>query len=132
VRTIEQLSQQHTTIIGHDGRRHSAGILRKEPTVSKDLNKVMIIGRLGADPELRYTPQGTAVTTFRVASGRQWKDADGTTHEDVEWFRVVCWNKLAEVCNTYLPMGCRVYVEGRCRRANGRTRKAARIATSPR
>jgi single-strand DNA-binding protein len=81
--------------------------------MSKDLNKVMIIGRLGADPEMRFTPQGTPVTTFRVASGRSWKDAGGATHEETEWFRVVAWNKLAEVCNTYLTKGARVYIEGR-------------------
>ena len=81
--------------------------------MSKDLNKVMIIGRLGADPELRFTPQGSPVTTFRVASGRQWKDADSTTHEETEWFRVVVWNKLAEVCNDQLTKGSRVYIEGR-------------------
>jgi single-strand DNA-binding protein len=81
--------------------------------VSKDLNKVMIIGRLGADPELRFTPQGSPVTTFRVASGRQWKNADSTTHEETEWFRVVVWNKLAEVCNDQLRKGSRVYIEGR-------------------
>jgi len=81
--------------------------------VSKDLNKVMIIGHVGADPELRFTPQGTPVTTFRVAAGRQWKDASSTTHEETEWFRVVVWNKLAEVCNTALTKGSRVYIEGR-------------------
>ena len=81
--------------------------------MSKDLNKVMIIGRLGADPELRFTPQGTPVTTFRVASGRQWRDADGTTHEDTEWFRVVVWNKLAELCHETLTKGSRIYIEGR-------------------
>jgi single-strand DNA-binding protein len=81
--------------------------------MSKDLNKVMITGRLGADPEMRYTAQGTPVTTFRVASGRSWKDSDGTTHAATEWFRVVVWNKLAEVCNEYLNKGSRVYIEGR-------------------
>jgi single-strand DNA-binding protein len=81
--------------------------------VSKDLNKVMIIGRLGAEPELRFTGQGTSVTTFRVASGRSWRDADGATQTATEWFRVVAWNSLAEVCNAYLHTGSRVYVEGR-------------------
>jgi single-strand DNA-binding protein len=81
--------------------------------MSKDLNKVMITGRLGADPEMRFTPQGTPVTTFRVASGRSWKSAGGTTQEATEWFRVVAWNKLAEVCNEYLSKGSRVYIEGR-------------------
>jgi single-strand DNA-binding protein len=83
--------------------------------MAKDLNKVMIIGRLGADPEARFTPAGTAVTTFRVAAGRQWKSADGATQEETEWFRVVAWDRLAEFCRDYLAKGRRVYVEGRLR-----------------
>jgi single-strand DNA-binding protein len=70
-------------------------------------------GRLGADPEMRYTPQGHAVTTFRAASNRSWRTAEGEAHEDTEWFRVVAWNKLAEICNQWLSKGSRVYVEGR-------------------
>lgn len=62
--------------------------------MAKDLNKVMIIGRLGADPELRYTQGGQAICSFRVASGRSWRDAGGNQHEDTEWFRVVAWDKL--------------------------------------
>jgi single-strand DNA-binding protein len=81
--------------------------------MAKDLNKVMLTGHLGADPEMRYTPQGSAVTTFRVASGRSWKSSDGTQHDDTEWFRVVAWDKLGEICNQYLTKGTRVYVEGR-------------------
>jgi single-strand DNA-binding protein len=81
--------------------------------MAKDLNKVMLTGHLGADPEMRYTPQGSAVTTFRVASGRTWKSSDGTQHDDTEWFRCVAWDKLAEICNQYLTKGTRVYVEGR-------------------
>jgi single-strand DNA-binding protein len=81
--------------------------------MAKDLNKVMLTGHLGADPEMRFTPQGAAVTTFRVASGRTWKSADGTPHDDTEWFTVVAWDKLAEICNQYLTKGTRVYVEGR-------------------
>jgi single-strand DNA-binding protein len=81
--------------------------------MAKDLNKVMLTGRLGADPEMRYTPQGTAVTTFRVASNRSWNSSDGTAHDDTEWFRVVAWEKLGEICNQYLQKGTRVYVEGR-------------------
>ncbi len=65
--------------------------------MAKDLNKVMLTGYLGADPEMRYTPQGSAVTTFRVASGRTWKSSDGTAHEETEWFRIVAWDKLGEV-----------------------------------
>jgi single-strand DNA-binding protein len=81
--------------------------------MARDLNKVMIIGRLGADPEMRYTPSGSSVTTFRVAAGRQWRDGAGETREETEWFSVVAWNKLAEICNQHLAKGTRVYVEGR-------------------
>jgi single-strand DNA-binding protein len=81
--------------------------------MAKDLNKVMLTGHLGADPEMRYTPQGSAVTTFRVASSRTWKSADGIQHDDTEWFSVVSWDKLAEICNQYLTKGSRVYIEGR-------------------
>jgi len=79
----------------------------------KDLNKVQLTGHLGADPEMRYTTQGSAVTTFRVASNRTWRDKDGNTHEETEWFRVVAWDKLGEICNQYLAKGTRVYIEGR-------------------
>ena len=79
------------------------------------LNKVMAIGNLGADPEMRYLESGAAVTEFRIASNRQWKDKDGNKQEEVEWFRVVTWNKLAEVCSQYLSKGRQVYVEGRLR-----------------
>ncbi|NTW00425.1 MAG: single-stranded DNA-binding protein [Oscillochloris sp.] len=81
--------------------------------MARDLNKVMIIGRLGADPEMRYTPSGSPVTTFRVAAGRQWRDSGGEMREETEWFSVVAWNKLAEICNQYLSKGSRVYLEGR-------------------
>lgn len=81
--------------------------------MAKDLNKVMLTGYLGADPEMRYTPQGTAVTQFRVASGRSYKKTDGTQVDDTEWFQVVAWDKLGEICNQYLTKGTRVYVEGR-------------------
>lgn len=81
--------------------------------MARDLNKVMIIGRLGADPEMRYTTSGSPVTSFRVAAGRQWRDTGGETREETEWFSVVAWNKLAETCNQYLTKGARVYIEGR-------------------
>ncbi|NTV62279.1 MAG: single-stranded DNA-binding protein [Oscillochloris sp.] len=81
--------------------------------MARDLNKVMIIGRLGADPELRYTSSGSPVTTFRVATSRQWRDGAGETREETEWFSIVAWNKLAEICNQYLTKGARVYIEGR-------------------
>lgn len=81
--------------------------------MAKDLNKVQLTGHLGADPEMRYTAQGSAVTTFRVASNRTWRDKDGNSHEETEWFRIVAWDKLGEICNNYLTKGTRVYIEGR-------------------
>jgi single-strand DNA-binding protein len=81
--------------------------------MARDLNKVMIIGRLGLDPEMRFTSSGSPVTTFRVAVGRQWRDSNGEGRDETEWFSVVAWNKLAEICGQYLVKGSRVYVEGR-------------------
>ena len=81
------------------------------------LNKVMVIGNLGADPEMRYTANGSAVTEFRVASTRRFKRDEEPT-EETEWFRVVTWNRLAEVCSQYLTKGRLVYVEGRLRTRN--------------
>ena len=76
------------------------------------LNKVMIIGRLGADPEMRYTANGSAVTTFNVATSRTFS-RDGERVEETEWFSIVTWNRLAETCAQYLLKGRQVYVEGR-------------------
>lgn len=81
--------------------------------MARDLNKVMLIGRLGTDPEMRYTASGSPVTTFRLAVGRQWRDNAGEIHDETEWFNIVAWNRLAETCNQYLTRGARVYVEGR-------------------
>ena len=77
------------------------------------LNKCMVIGHLGADPEMRYTANGSAVTSFRVASSRNFTDGSGERREETEWFRVVTWNRLAETCAQYLTKGRLVYVEGR-------------------
>src|SRR3990170_1959520 len=77
------------------------------------LNKVMIIGNLGADPEMRYTADGNAMTSFRVASSRNYSGPDGERREETEWFSVVTWRKLAEQCSQFLQKGRRVYVEGR-------------------
>jgi single-strand DNA-binding protein len=81
--------------------------------MARSLNKVMIIGHLGRDPEMRYTPSGKPVTTFTVATGRLWKSADGEQHSETEWFNVVAWGSLAERCKNYLSKGQQVYVEGR-------------------
>ena len=76
------------------------------------LNKVMVIGNLGRDPELRYTPNGNPVTTFSLATNRVYT-TNGERREETEWFTVVAWNQLAELCNQYLTKGRRAYVEGR-------------------
>lgn len=81
--------------------------------MSKDLNKVQLTGRLGKDPETKYTAQGNAVTQFTVASNRSWRTAEGDQRDDTEWFSVVAWNKLGEICAQYLRKGSRVYIEGR-------------------
>ena len=77
------------------------------------LNKVMLIGNLGTDPEMRYTANGSAVTTFRIACSRNFSGADGERREETEWFSIVTWNKLAETCSQFLQKGRRAYVEGR-------------------
>jgi single-strand DNA-binding protein len=80
---------------------------------NRGLNKVMIIGNLGREPEMRYTPSGRPVTTFTVATSRSWNTADGERHTDTEWFNVVTWGNLAEICKQYLTKGQQVYIEGR-------------------
>ena len=77
------------------------------------MNKITIIGHLGRDPEMRYTPQGTAVTDFSVATSRAYTDGTGERREETDWFRVSAWRQLAELCNQYLQKGSLVYVEGR-------------------
>ena len=77
------------------------------------LNKVMIIGNVGTDPEMRYTPNGNPVTSFRMAVSRNYTAPDGERRQETEWFTVVAWNKLAETCNQFLNKGSRAYVEGR-------------------
>ncbi len=77
------------------------------------LNKVMIIGNLGSDPEMRFTPNGNPVTTFRIAATSNRVSPEGERKQETEWFSVVTWNKLAETCNQYLAKGRRAYVEGR-------------------
>jgi len=79
----------------------------------RGLNKVQIIGNLGRDPEMRYTPSGSAVTNFTVAVNRPRRGQDGNTIDETEWFRVVLWDKLAETANEFLRKGRTVYIEGR-------------------
>ncbi|HZQ97269.1 MAG TPA: single-stranded DNA-binding protein [Chloroflexota bacterium] len=77
------------------------------------LNKVMIIGNVGRDPEMRYTPSGSAVTSFSVAVSRRWTTPENEVRDETEWFNVVAWNKLAETCNSLITKGRKVYIEGR-------------------
>jgi single-strand DNA-binding protein len=79
-----------------------------------NLNKVMIIGNVGTDPEMRFTPNGNPVTSFRVATSRVFM-SEGQRKQETEWFTVTAWNKLAESCNQYLAKGKRAYIEGRLR-----------------
>ncbi|MCI5142766.1 MAG: single-stranded DNA-binding protein, partial [Candidatus Electrothrix sp. ATG1] len=77
------------------------------------INKVILIGNLGADPELKYTQSGVAVATLSIATNERWKDKDGQQQEQTEWHRVIAWRQLAEICNEYYNKGARVYVEGK-------------------
>jgi single-strand DNA-binding protein len=79
------------------------------------VNKVILVGNLGADPEVRYTASGTAVAKFRIATTERFTDKDGNRQERTEWHRVVAWRKLAEICGQYLSKGKQVYIEGRIR-----------------
>lgn len=81
--------------------------------MARSLNRVQLIGNLTRDPELRYTPSGTAVTSFGLATNRSWTTDTGEKHEETEFHRIVAWNKLAELCSQFLVKGRKVYVEGR-------------------
>lgn len=79
------------------------------------MNKIIVIGHLGRDPEMRYTPNGQGVTSFSIASSRRYTTSGGETREETEWFNVSAWGRLAETCNQFLAKGRQVYVEGRLR-----------------
>ncbi len=81
--------------------------------MARSLNRVQLIGNLTRDPELRYTPQGTAVCTFGLATNRSWTTDGGEKKEDAEFHKIVAWNKLAELCSQLLTKGRKIYVEGR-------------------
>lgn len=86
--------------------------------MAKDLNKVQLIGRLGQDPELKYTQSGTAVVSFSVATGSKWKDQEGNWQEKTEWHNLKAWRNLAEIISNYLKKGSKVYIEGRLETSN--------------
>ena len=77
------------------------------------MNKAMVIGNLGNDPEIRYTQKGAAVATFSLATTEKWKDADGVQQEHTDWHRIVAWKGLAEICGDHLKKGSKVYIEGK-------------------
>lgn len=77
------------------------------------VNKVILLGRLGSDPELKYTPAGAPVCNFSLATAESWKDKDGNKQEKTEWHRIVVWGKLAELCNQYLAKGRQAFIEGK-------------------
>jgi single-strand DNA-binding protein len=80
--------------------------------MAKDLNKVMLIGRLGQDPELKFTQSGIAVAKFSLATSQTWKDQEGNSQEKTEWHNIVVWRKLAEICSEYLKKGSKIFCEG--------------------
>ncbi|NJN17364.1 MAG: single-stranded DNA-binding protein [Oscillochloris sp.] len=103
--------------------------------MARDLNKVQLTGRLGADPALRYTVHGSPIITFRVASNRVWRSAGGRSHASTEWFRIVAWDQLAERCKTLLTKGAHVYIEGRLQlrqwvEENGQRQSSAEVVAS--
>lgn len=77
------------------------------------VNKVMLIGRLGGDPEIRYTTGGTAIANFTLATSENWKDKEGNKQEKTEWHKIVAFRRLAEICGEYLNKGKQIYIEGR-------------------
>jgi len=81
--------------------------------MSRGLNKIMLIGNLGRDPEMRFTPSGKPVTDFTLAVSRRRRTPEGDQAEETEWFRINCWDRLAEIADQYLSKGSKVYVEGR-------------------
>ena len=81
--------------------------------MARGLNKVMVIGHVGRDPEMRYIPSGKPVTSFSVATSRSWTNSEGERRQETEWFNVVAWGNLAEICKQHIRTGQQVYVEGR-------------------
>lgn len=98
--------------------------------MARSLNKVILIGNLTRDPELRYTPQGTAVTSFSIATNRTWKNDNGEPQEEAEFHRVVAWRQLAEICSKLLGRGDQIYAEGRLQTRDWETKEGEKRQTS--
>ena len=98
--------------------------------MARSLNKVQLIGNLTRDPELRYTPNGAAVCSFSIATNRSWTTDTGEKREEVDFHRIVAWNKLAEICSQYLVKGKKTYVEGRLSTRNWTGQDGAQKTTT--
>ena len=98
--------------------------------MARSLNRVQLIGNLTRDPELRYTPNGNAVCTFGLATNRTWTTDSGEKREEVDFHRIVAWNKLAELCSQFLTKGRKVYVEGRLSTRNWTGQDGAQKSTT--
>lgn len=83
--------------------------------MARGINKVILIGNLGRDPEVRYTADGTAIANLTIATSESWKDQEGNKQEKVEWHRIVVFKKLAEICGEYLSKGSKIYIQGKLR-----------------
>ena len=94
------------------------------------VNKVILIGNLGSDPEVRYTNSGSAVANFNIATNENWTNRDGNREERTEWHRIVCWGKTAELCGEYLSKGRTVYIEGRLQTREWETKEGQKRTTT--
>jgi single-strand DNA-binding protein len=94
------------------------------------VNKVILIGRLGADPEIRYTPSGAEVANFRIATSENWTNKNGEKEERTEWHRIVAWRNLAKICGEYLSKGRLVYIEGKIRTRTWEDREGNKRSTT--
>lgn len=94
------------------------------------VNKVILVGNLGAEPEVRYTPSGKAVASFNLATTEQWTGKDGQKSEKTEWHRIVAWARLGEICGEYLHKGSQVYIEGRLQTRTWEDREGKKRSTT--
>jgi single-strand DNA-binding protein len=94
------------------------------------VNKVILVGNLGAEPEVRYTPSGKAVASFNLATREQWTGKDGEKGEKTEWHRIVAWARLGEICGEYLHKGSQVYIEGRLQTRTWEDREGNKRSTT--